>query len=172
MFYHSMTNLLYFQPWDNVIKSECVKQEKYTVLSRIVYFGNNFEGRIKVLPTNGSLLIQNMGWADRGEYRCLAWNNIQQVLNFLANEKADDKEKRYVRDVDPATDNINKKDNPSAQYQENAAQIYEERMVTLKMDTEYRERLYTLSLIYGFATAGVFLLLTLLGKFIFFVLHK
>ena len=113
-----------------------------------------------------------MGWADRGEYRCLAWNNIQQVLNSLASEKANDKEKRYVRDADSEIHNINNKDDPSTPSQLNTAQIYEERMVTLKMDTEYRQRLYTFSLIYGFATAGVFLLLTLLGKFIFFVLHK
>ena len=124
------------------------------------------------MPTNGSLLIQNMGWADRGEYRCLAWNNIQQVLNSLASEKSNDKEKRYARDADSKIDNINNKDDPSTPSQINTAQIYEEQMVTLKMDTEYRQRLYTFSLIYGFATAGVFLLLTLLGKFIFFVLHK
>ena len=139
-------------------------------MSRIVYFGSNFEGRIRVLPTNGSLLIQNMGWADRGEYRCLAWNNIQQVLNFV--KQTNDKEDRYVRDVDSVADITIHNDDMTAQSQMKTAQIYEERMVTLKMDTEYRERLYRLSLIYGFATAGAFLLLTLLGKFIFFLLHK
>ena len=147
------------QPWDNVIKSECVKKEKYTVLSRIVYFGSNFEGRVKVLPTNGSLQIKNMGWADRGEYRCLAWNNIQQVLNFLNDNQSD----RHSRDATSQN---------STTQQNYSAQIYEERMITLQMDTEYREKLYQFSLIYGFATAGVFLLLTLLGKLVFFLLHK
>ena len=105
---------------------------------------------------NGSLLIQNMGWADRGQYRCLAWNNIQQVLNYLNVHQPD----RHSRDTQ------------SPPTQRPSAQIYEERLITLKMDTEYRQKLYTMSLIYGFATAGVFLLLTLLGKLIFFWLHK
>ena len=100
-----------------------------------------------------------MGWADRGEYRCLAWNNIQQVLNFLNDNQSD----RHSRDATSQN---------SITQQNYSAQIYEERMITLQMDTEYREKLYQFSLIYGFATAGVFLLLTLLGKLVFFLLHK
>ena len=139
-------------------------------MSRIVYFGNDFEGRIKVLPTNGSLLIQNMGWADRGEYRCLAWNNIQQVLNFLQQNNGN--LDRQTRDTISVSETNDANDPILSTSERNTAQIYEEQMVTLKMDTEYRERLYQFSLIYGFATAGAFLLLTLLGKFVFFVLHK
>ena len=122
------------------------------------------------MPTNGSLLIQNMGWADRGEYRCLAWNNIQQVLNFL--QQNNETHDRQGRDTISDTEKTIANDSTLSTSEQNTAQIYEEQMVTLKMDTEYRERLYQFSLIYGFATAGAFLLLTLLGKFVFFVLHK
>jgi len=43
---------------------------------------------------------------------------------------------------------------------------------SVKLDVGYRQRLYNLSLVYGFATASGFLLITLLAKLIYFVLHN
>ena len=43
---------------------------------------------------------------------------------------------------------------------------------TVALVSDFRTNLYYVSLIYGFATAGGFLLLTLLFKLIHFLLHK
>merc|ERR1712088_411933 len=51
-------------------------------------------------------------------------------------------------------------------------EINDEITIHLKIDTEYRQTLYRLSLIYGFATAGLFLMITLLAKLIYFLLHN
>ena len=42
----------------------------------------------------------------------------------------------------------------------------------LGLDHTYRNGIYNLSLIYGFAVCGAFLLITLLFKLIHFLLHK
>lgn len=44
--------------------------------------------------------------------------------------------------------------------------------IDLGLDPRYRNDIYNLSLIYGFAVCGAFLLLTLLFKLIHFLLHK
>ena len=44
--------------------------------------------------------------------------------------------------------------------------------MNLTLDHVYRNGIYNLSLIWGFAFAGAFLLLTLLLKLIHFLLHK
>ena len=157
---------LYFKPWDNLLRSECVRKEKYTVLSRIVYFGGDYEGRVKVLPHNGSLLIQDLGFSDRGKYRCYAWNNMQQFSNInnatsITNdllELTESMENEMVRNL--------------ANSSQRAVRISRGNSIKLIIETEYRRRLYTLSLVYGFATAGGFLLITLLAKLVCFLLHK
>ena len=50
--------------------------------------------------------------------------------------------------------------------------VFQSTAVNIVLDQTYRENLYYVSLIYGFATAGGFLLLTLLLKLIFYLLHK
>ena len=50
--------------------------------------------------------------------------------------------------------------------------VFQSTAVKIVLNQTYRENLYYVSLIYGFATAGGFLLLTLLFKLIHFLLHK
>ena len=162
-----MSFIIIFQPWNNVLHSKCVRKETYTVLSRIVYFGSNFEGRVKVLPINGSLLIQNMGWGDRGRYRCFSWNNIQQLLDKMANSKKNlTTFSKHFPNVHNSSEDVNGQPR-------DAAQIHSDGLtLNLQIDTGYRKTLYRLSLVYGFATAGGFLLITLLAKLVCYVLHK
>ena len=131
-----------------------------------MYFGGNYEGRVKVLPQNGSLLIQNLGWSDRGKYRCYAWNNMEQ-LSHASDETSITNHFPEVAD---------RMENEMVRNQSNSSQpatrIHGGNSITLLIDTEYRHRLYRLSLIYVFATAGGFLLITLLAKLIYFLLHK
>ena len=126
-----------------------------------------------MLPENGSLMIQNMGWGDRGKYRCLAWNNIQQISHLfqpknIANSQILEKDASSKKGSVQLSSvgSFTKSDTKSE------AQAYEEATVKLKIDTTYRQTLYRLSLVYGFSTAGGFLLITLLAKLIFFLLHK
>ena len=115
-----------------------------------------------VIPENGSLLIQNMGWGDRGNYRCFTWNNIEQVLIKISQNSLTS-HPSYENEASRS------QHNGSFQY---TNQINDEITIHLKIDTEYRQTLYRLSLIYGFATAGLFLMITLLAKLIYFLLHK
>ena len=135
-----------------------------------MYFGGNYEGRIKVLPKNGSLLIQNMGFGDRGKYRCLAWNNIQQIVDPFERNNIT---ASHILDIDITSEKKNiHPSNVDLSETTRTAQTFEGATIKLKIDTAYRETLYVLSLIYGFATAGGFLLITLLAKLICFLLHK
>ena len=118
-------------------------------------------------------MIQNMGWGDRGKYRCLAWNNIQQISHLfqpknIANSQILEKDASSKKGSVQLSSvgSFTKSDTKSE------AQAYEEATVKLKIDTTYRQTLYRLSLVYGFSTAGGFLLITLLAKLIFFLLHK
>ena len=77
---------------------------------------------------NGSLVVRDFGWSDRGRYECLA------------------------------------SDSRSGLYARSNQVVF--------LDGEYRQDLYNVSLVYGFATAGGFLLLTLLFKLVHFLLHK
>jgi hypothetical protein len=45
-------------------------------------------------------------------------------------------------------------------------------VIDISVDQGYRHVIYNLSLIYGFAFSGAFLLLALLSKLIHFLLHK
>ena len=104
-----------------------------------------------------------MGWGDRGNYRCFTWNNIEQVLikisqNSLTSHPSHENEASRSQHNNGSFQNTN--------------QINDEITIHLKIDTEYRQTLYRLSLIYGFATAGLFLMITLLAKLIYFLLHK
>ena len=155
-----------FKPWDHLLQSECVRKEPYTVLSRIVYFGGNFEGRVKVLPQNGSLSIQNLGWSDRGKYSCHAWNNIQHILSITNQTNGDS---RFPETLASPKDTIPRNQSYSS---DPAAQEYKGNSIKLIIDNEYRWTIYRLSLVYGFATAGGFLLVTLLAKLVCFLLHK
>ena len=123
-----------------------------------------------MLPKNGSLLIQNMGWGDRGKYRCLAWNNIQQIADPLERNNIT---ASHILDIDITSEMKNiHPSNVDSSETSRTAQRFEGTTIKLKIDTSYRETLYTLSLIYGFAAAGGFLLITLLAKLICFLLHK
>ena len=123
-----------------------------------------------MLPENGSLRIQNMGWGDRGKYRCLAWNNIQQI-SHLFQPKNIASSHILEKDASSKKESV-QLSNVGSFTMPGTAQAYEEATIKLKIDTTYRQTLYRLSLIYGFSTAGGFLLITLLAKLIFFLLHK
>ena len=50
--------------------------------------------------------------------------------------------------------------------------VFQSTDIDIVLDLTYRQSLYYVSLIYGFATAGGFLLITLFFKLIHFILHK
>ena len=115
---------------DDILEAACVPEDRYLILSRVVYFSGG-QYHMRVLQ-NGSLLIQDFGWRDRGVYQCYGWSKYRG---------------------DSVTVSLNS-------------------TVVVGLEVNYREGLYNMSLIYGFATAGGFLLITLLAKLIYFLLHK
>ena len=148
-----------------ILRSECIPNEKYTILSRIVYFGGNYQGRIRVLPHNGSLLVQDLGWNDRGSYRCFRWNELKEITKTMSKTKT-----RKTK-----TSNSSESENQPISSHSSSETLVEfggSTRIKLSIDGEYRHKLYQLSLLYGFATAGGFLLITLLAKLIYFLLHK
>ena len=111
-----------------------------------------------------------MGWGDRGKYRCLAWNNIQQIADPLERNNIT---ASHILDIDITSElKTIHPSNVDSSETSRTAQRFEGTTIKLKIDTLYRETLYRLSLIYGFAAAGGFLLMTLLAKLICFLLHK
>ena len=76
---------------------------------------------------NGTLVINNFGWSDRGVYECLAYDKLGRFKSVFTH---------------------------------------------VRLEPQYRTNLYYLSLVWGFSTAGGFLLLTLFFKLIHFLLHK
>ena len=147
-----------------IFRSECVPNEKYTILSRIVYFGGNYQGRIRVLPHNGSLLIQDLGWNDRGSYRCFGWNELKEITKIMSKTK--------IRKTETSLHTESKNQHISRHSRAETVEFGGSTSIKLTIDGEYRHRLYQLSLLYGFATAGGFLLITLLAKLVYFLLHK
>ena len=148
-----------------ILRSECIPNEKYTILSRIVYFGGNYQGRIRVLPHNGSLLVQDLGWNDRGSYRCFRWNELKEIRKTMSKTKI--RKTKISNSSESENQPIFRHSNA-----ETLVQFGGSTRIKLSIDGEYRHTLYQLSLLYGFATAGGFLLITLLAKLIYFLLHK
>jgi hypothetical protein len=102
-------------------KSVFLSQLNCSDQSVSINLSEDLRNRVSV-ATNGSLLVKNFGWIDRGPYTCHVGQNKSSQSN-------------------------------------------------VHLDPEYRWTIYLISLIYGFATAGAFLLITLLFKFIVFVLE-
>ena len=99
-----------------------VEQRCLSKMSRVHYDNENVQ-----MASNGSLIIGNLGWSDRGSYEYLSYNELA---------------------------------------------LFQSTSVDIALDLTYRQNLYYVSLIYGFATAGGFLLITLFFKLIHFLLHK
>ena len=155
-------SLFPLQPMEHGLLSRCVPNQTHFALSRLN--GNVDTKRIKVFAHNGSLLIQHFGWSDRGTYHCIPWNNLKDHRNV---RNKSDTMVEYTTSRGEISDGHWEK--VSLEIQDSG---YGNTALDVALDLSYRERQYNMSLIYGLATAGGFLLITLLAKLIFFLLHK
>ena len=131
----NLTHFMWITPkgtvktWQNPDENFCrrnnkIIQEKcFNYMFRIFLDNDEY---VQVLP-NGTLQIRNFGWLDRGNYECLAYDELARFTSSFTQAH---------------------------------------------LEPTFRQNLYYLSLVYGFATAGGFLLITLLFKLIHFLLLK
>jgi len=98
-------------------ESGCSAEEEELILGKDLSAYSKWPGHLQILP-NGSLVIDQFGWRDRGEYICYLDNFVGNVSSTF----------------------------------------------NLELEAGYRDVLYYWSILFGFVTAVVFLLVTLAGK--------